>query len=130
MHIRNGYDWDWYPSLLRNWVRQEQDVAGEITTMLRNEKRLDMRIDSVVEELTATDHVHKKLADNVDILKERLDALEAEVVESWARIVQLETQLEAALEPAEVPDFEPEDEPEEVEDEDAESVISSAGSGV
>ncbi|KAI3811079.1 hypothetical protein L1987_20795 [Smallanthus sonchifolius] len=107
-------------------IRKMKDVAGEITGMLRNEKRLDRRIDSVVEELTATDHVYNKLADNVDILKERPDTLEAEVVESRARIVQLEAQLEAALEPAEVPDFEPE----EVEDEDAESVISSASSGV
>ncbi|KAI3811078.1 hypothetical protein L1987_20794 [Smallanthus sonchifolius] len=23
MHIRNGYDWDWYPCLIRKWVRQE-----------------------------------------------------------------------------------------------------------
>ncbi|KAI3755259.1 hypothetical protein L1987_55055 [Smallanthus sonchifolius] len=171
MHIRNGSDWDWYPSLLSKWVRQEQvpspyfgasssseprlpllpchleqafaafvatmdreirnmrDAAGAITGLLRGEKQTDHRIDLLVAELASTDRLHNALVDEVRALQARVNALEEDEVESQERIGELEIQLATALELTEVPDFEPEDEPEEVEDDDAKSVISSAGSG-
>ncbi|KAI3807839.1 hypothetical protein L1987_23774 [Smallanthus sonchifolius] len=110
-------------------IRSMREATGEITGLLSKEKQMDHRMDLLVAELAGTDHLHNALVNEVRALQARVNVLDETDVESQERIGELETQLVAALEPAEVPDFEPEDEPEEVEDEDAESVISSASSG-
>ncbi|KAI3803277.1 hypothetical protein L1987_31427 [Smallanthus sonchifolius] len=110
-------------------IRNMRDAAGAITGLLRGEKQTDHRMDLLVAELAGTDRLHNALVDEVRALQARVNVLEEAEVESQERIGELEIQLAAALEPAEVLDFEPEDEPKEVEEDDAESVISSAGSG-
>ncbi|KAI3820990.1 hypothetical protein L1987_08546 [Smallanthus sonchifolius] len=106
-------------------IRNMRDAAGAITGLLSMEKQTDHRMDLLVAELSGTDHMHNALVDEVRALQARVNVQEAEV-ESQERIGELETQLVAALEPTEIPDSEPGEEPEE---DDAESVISSAGSG-
>ncbi|KAI3808035.1 hypothetical protein L1987_23976 [Smallanthus sonchifolius] len=109
-------------------IQNMKDAARAIIGLFRGQKQTDHRMDLLVAELAGTDDLHNALVDEVRALQARVNVLEDAEVESQERIGELETQRAAALEPAEVPDFEPEDEHEEVEDEDAESVISSASS--
>ncbi|KAI3827997.1 hypothetical protein L1987_02086 [Smallanthus sonchifolius] len=141
MHIRNGrphlpllpchleQGFATFVATMDRDIRNMRDAAGAITGLLSGEKQTDHRMDLLVAELAGTDHLHNALVDEVRALQARVNVLEEAEVESQERIGELEIQLAAALEPVEVPEFEPEDEPEEVEDEDAESVFSSASSG-
>ncbi|KAI3819181.1 hypothetical protein L1987_13006 [Smallanthus sonchifolius] len=139
----NTRDWEWYPSTIRSWVRQEhvpppyfaattptlqnlpplpypmkQALAAFVATMdreIQNMRDVAGEITGLLErESQANENIEKLIEFNLDV--------------AHTRIEQLETQLEAAIATEDAQDVEPEEEP--AEDKDDESVISLANSSI